>query len=225
MDIGEEHLMDQLLSADELVCETRHRVKNSLQLVASMLSAQARQSRDAALVAGLREAISRIIAVAHLHDNLQSDREQVVHVDDYLRDICNDLDLAAGSGPDRFGVRLLAEPIILSEPEGLAVGLIANELVTNALRHAYPNGSGPVDLTFARDNERIVLTVADRGMGRLDACEGLGLTFVRLLTQKLHGELAISDAAPGTQVVVTFAGSDPTPIQPARRDQWSGARK
>jgi two-component sensor histidine kinase len=205
--------MDQLLSADELVRETRHRVKNSLQLVASMLSAQARQSRDPALVAGLREAVSRIVAVAHLHENLQNESEQVVQVDDYLRDICNDLALTAGEGHNRSGVYVQAEPIRLSGPDGMALGLIANELIVNALQHAYPNGGGPVEVTLSRSNGSIVLRVADMGDGRSDPAEGLGLTFVRLLAQKLHGQLEFLDAAPGTCVRLTFVGSDMTPCQ------------
>jgi two-component sensor histidine kinase len=200
--------MDQLLSADERVRETQHRVKNSLQLVASMLSAQARQSRDAALVEGLRDAVSRIVAVAHLHENLQNQSEQVIHVDDYLRDICNDLTLAAGEGADRSGVAVDAEAVTLPGPDALALGLIVNELVTNALRHAYPGGDGPVEVSLAHNNGRIVLTVVDRGVGRIGACESLGLTFVRLLAQKLRGELEISDGAPGTHVSVAFVASD-----------------
>jgi two-component sensor histidine kinase len=205
--------MDQLLSADELVRETRHRVKNSLQLIASMLSAQARESRDKALVAGLRDAVSRIVAVAHLHENLQNGGEDVVHADDYLRDICNDLALTAGSGASRSGVHVHAEAVRLPGPDGLALGLITNELVTNALQHAYPDGSGPVEVRLAHNEDRIVLTVADRGVGRIGACESLGLTFVRLLTQKLHGELEISDAATGTNVRLTFAGSRPEAVR------------
>jgi len=201
--------MDQLLNADEVVRETQHRVKNSLQLVASMLSAQARQSRDATLATGLRDAVSRIVAVAHLHENLQNQTEQIVHVDDYLRDICNDLALSAGWGLDRPGVQVDAEDVRLPGPHALALGLVANELVTNALRHAYPTGSGPVAVTLARHDGRVVLTVADKGVGRFGDGEGLGLSFVRLLAQKLHGELAISDAAPGTQVSVTIAASPP----------------
>jgi two-component sensor histidine kinase len=196
--------MDQLLSADELVREAQHRVKNSLQLVASMLSAQARRSGDAALVAGLRDAASRIVAVAHLHENLQNQTEQVVRVDDYLRDICRDVALTAGRDRDRAGVQVHAVDVRLPGPNALALGLVANELVTNALRHAYPTGSGPVEVTLTQDKGQVVLTVADKGVGRFGAGEGLGLSFVRLLAQKLQAELEISDAAPGTQVSVTF---------------------
>lgn len=201
--------MDQLLNADEVVRETQHRVKNSLQLVASMLSAQARQSHDATLATGLRDAVSRIVAVAHMHENLQNQTEQIVHADDYLRDICNDLALSAGRGRDYPGVQVNADDVRLPGPHALALGLVANELVTNALRHAYPTGSGPVAVTLARQDGRVVLTVADKGVGRLGVGEGLGLSFVRLLVQKLHGDLAISDSAPGTRVSLSFVASHP----------------
>ena len=201
--------MDQLLSADDHVREIRRRVKNSLQLIASILSAQARESRDEALVGELRDAVSRIVAVAHLHENLQNESEDIVHADDYLRDICNDLALTAGSGRSRSGVHVHADAVRLPGPDGLALGLITNELVANALQHAYPDGTGPVEVMLASNEDSIVLTVADRGVGRFGACERLGLTFVRLLTQKLHGQLEISDAATGTSVRLTFPGSRP----------------
>jgi two-component sensor histidine kinase len=199
--------MDQLLNADELVRETRHRVKNSLQLVASMLSAQARQSRDVSVAAGLREAVSRITVVAHLHENLQYADEQMVRLADYLRDICNDLALTAGTTEGRGGVHLHADAIVLPGPDAVAVGLITNELVTNALRHAYPSGAGPVEVTLARNGGRFVLTVADKGAGRFGSAEGLGLTFVRLLARKLHGEIEFSEARPGTCARLSFLGS------------------
>lgn len=199
--------MDQLLNAEQVVRETQHRVKNSLQLVASMLSAQARQSRDASVAADLHEAVSRIAAVAHLHENLQSAEGQMVRLDDYLRDICTDLALTAGTTQGRGGVHLRADAVELAGPDAVAVGLIANELVTNALRHAYPDGSGPVEVTLARIGGRLVLTVADKGVGRFGPLEGLGLTFVRLLARKLHGEIEFSELRPGTSVRVTFVGS------------------
>jgi two-component sensor histidine kinase len=199
--------MYQVLASDDLVRETRHRVKNSLQLLASMLSAQVRQSRDPALTAGLRSAISRIVATAHLHEHLAEHAYQQVDAADYLRDICNDLEILAAAAPDRVAVRLTAEHAVLDGPDALALGLSVNELVTNALRHAYPEGGGVVAVSFGRSEDRFVLTVTDGGVGCAAAAEGLGLTFVRALTRKIRGEVTVTECSPGTQVRIEFIGS------------------
>lgn len=203
--------MQHLLTSHELVRETRHRVKNSLQLIASMLSAQIRESRDKTLTKALLEARHRIVTVAHLHEHLQERGLQAVDVADYLTNICRDLDLVAASGDGPARVRVEAEHVELPSPVALALGLIANELVTNALTHAYSGDSGDVNVTFGRNANGFALAVEDQGMDWADdapdAAEGLGLTFVRLLAHKLHGEFTVSDRVPGTRASVVFGGS------------------
>lgn len=200
-----EFVMNQILTADEFVRETRHRVKNSLQLVVGMLSLQARQSQDEALVRGLREAMTRVATVAHLHEHLQYLGARCVDVADYLKDIC--IDLNNGVSQNSHDIRLEAEHIEMDGPRALVVGLIVNELVTNALKHAYPDDSGPITVRFERTNSGLMLTIFDQGVGNSGVNEGLGLAFVRMLARKLQGELTNYDCKPGTGVRLKFQKS------------------
>ncbi len=194
--------------ADERIHEAHHRVKNSLQLVASMLANHARHSPDRALAGELTEAARRVVAVARLHEHLQDTPEGPVEVAGYLAEICGDLTATAGYGPDDQRVCLHSENAQLPAAEAIALGLIVNELVTNALKHAYPAGGGLIEVNFAHLARGLQLTVADHGVGLPGAGRqrlgGLGLSLVHQFAARLKGLLTTSDNAPGVRVSLVF---------------------
>jgi two-component sensor histidine kinase len=205
--------------ADDRIHEVHHRVKNSLQLVASMLASHARQSSDRSLGGELTEAARRIVAVARLHEHLQQDHDGPVEVADYLAVICRDLTASTSDGANDRRVRLWAIKAELPAAEALALGLIVNELVINALKHAYPEGGGLIDVNFEHSPGGYRLIVADHGVGfsdaRVEKFDGVGSTFVRQFAARLRGLITTTDNAPGVRVSLTF-GQRTTAIDPTR---------
>jgi two-component sensor histidine kinase len=185
--------MDPILASGESAWETPFRVRSSLRLLASMLSDQLRQDRDPALTAGLRPAIGRLIAIAHLHDRLAECTHQKVDVAEYLRAICHDPEMLAEAAPCQIGVRLAAEHALLDGPDALALGLSLIELVTSVSRRADLDGPSVISLNLGRSEGRLALVVTECDIGRDGATEG--------------GDLALTDGVPQVEIRIECAGS------------------
>lgn len=184
--------MDPILACGQFAGQTRHRANNSFLLLASMLSAQLQQHRDPALTAGLRPAISRLIAVAHLHDQLAERARQQIDVAEYLRAICRDPDMLAEAAPCHVDVRLTAEPASLDGPDALALGLSLIELVTSASRRADLDGPGVISLNLGRSKGRLALVVTECDIGREGRTGG--------------GDPAFTDGLPHLEICIACAG-------------------
>jgi two-component sensor histidine kinase len=148
----ERRLQEALEFQKTFVREINHRVKNSLQLVASMFSLQANSSQDPSLVQSLHEATSRVTAIARIHERLYRNSEILtVDLAAYIEDICSDL---AGLMPDSELNYERGEPVRISTDRAVRVALIVTELITNAAKHGYPNGLGRILITLARSGSR-----------------------------------------------------------------------
>ena len=192
----------------ELGREADHRIKNSLQLVAGMLSREARNSEDPRLSRHLREAEMRIQAVARLHDHLSMSKDREIEVLAFLRSVCEDLVVASGCEERGIEIRVDGSPLVLAASEALALGLIVTELATNAIKHAYAQRGGAVRVAFSPDpaSSGYAMTVEDDGPGLaapLDiSSRGSGLSFVRQLATGLGGELVVEQRSGGPGLVV-----------------------
>jgi len=193
-----------------LLREIHHRVKNNLNVVASLLSMQSAYARVPEDEALFDEARDRIIAMARIHEKLyRSDSLSAVDIGGYIRELVQGLAMAY-SRPDvtlRFGI----EGMDLGLDRAVPLGLIVNELVTNCYKYAFPAGRGgeiAVSLRPAAAAGRFVMTVSDNGVGlplSLDTRTPLtlGLNLVNILTEQIEGALRI-DTAGGTSYVITF---------------------
>jgi two-component sensor histidine kinase len=189
--------------------EIHHRVKNNLQVISSLLNLQASVLVDAHALAQLRESQDRIRSMALIHERLyQSENLALVNFGEYLRDLANSLFRSYGLGR----VRLLTsiQPINLGVNIAIPCGLIVNELLTNALKYAFPDGrEGEVDLRLALDgNSQCVLIVRDDGIGfpsELDFrhSPSLGLQLVNTLTTQIDGTIDMTRDN-GTTFSITF---------------------
>ena len=188
-----------------LLQELEHRTKNDLQMIASLLGLQANSHSDGAVKAALKSAVSRVQVVAQAHDRLQRrDPAAMVRTDDYLRDLCHGLgELLRDVRP--IAVSVEAERIELPTSIAVPLGLLANELVTNAFKYAFPDDRGGtirvilkrVDATWAE------LRVIDDGVGCTgEPRQGLGTRLTALLARQLGGTIAREAAGPGCRVVV-----------------------
>ncbi|HEY8616032.1 sensor histidine kinase [Phenylobacterium sp.] len=177
----------------EMFDELNHRVKNNLALVSSLLALQARTAPPD--VRGhLQKAVDRIQAISDVHASLyRSSRKDDVDFAAYLGDLCQRLQSSLLEH-DRIRISLLAEPAVLPLDRAVAVGVVVNELVTNAAKHAYPPpAAGEISVRLERVDRSLVLSVADRGRGLPgEPGAGLGMRLVRSMVQQIGGSLEVS---------------------------------
>jgi two-component sensor histidine kinase len=197
-----------------LVREVDHRVKNSLQLVGSLLSIQARRSGDPATVAAIEEARSRVLAVADVHEQLhQAARVDRVPVGAFLEGLCRRISTTKPDGVDAIVVQ--AAPGELSSEQVLTIGLAVNEMILNAFKHAFPDGRhGAIRVDFTHAGGTARLAVADNGVGMAGApaAQGLGLRLLSALAAQLGGTLDQGiEGAHGTRVALSFPYPETAP--------------
>jgi len=186
-----------LAEKEVMLKEVHHRVKNNLQIVTSLLFLQADTSKNASLREALKKSRGRIQSMALVHEELYRSTDLAsVDMNEYVRKLCADLAEALEStAPILFSECQLRLPITQSIP----CGLILNELITNALKYAYPDGrSGEIRVRLSDDSGIVRLAVEDDGIGmgsgtkHAETCS-LGLSLVEGLVTQLHGQLHIVD--------------------------------
>ena len=191
--------------------EISHRVKNSLSLVAALLSMQGRESDDPDVKRALSDAEARVHAIAQVHDRLwRRDDVRIINLADFLSELCDHLRLSAPTHDLACDV----PPVTIDTDQAVSLGLLANELVTNTLKYAYPGGAGRVSLSVSRaEAGALRLEVSDRGVGLpADAgTSGLGRRIIATLSRQLGGKPQWQDAAPGARFVLVFRPDAPTP--------------
>lgn len=187
-----------------LVRESNHRIKNNLQLVASMLSMQARSASEPRIAAQLIDAGRRVTAVAHLHERLQVDDGIAVAVAPLLKEVCADIVYSSGCDKRGVSIELMASPLKLPAERALALALILNELATNSLKHAYERCPGRICVTLEQSPVRR-LSVADYGLGSAIASgDGFGFTLVKQLARRLDGAFSFETHETGALATLRF---------------------
>ncbi len=187
-----EDALRQALAAQQMLArEADHRIKNSLQLVAALLRLQSGRAADPMTRAALEAATARVRAVAEAHRALQNSADlRSVQLADMLRDLA----AAAGALHPGADIRTLApDGLSLDAERAIPLALVLSELVTNALKHAYPEGQGgPVYLMAEACGDRLLAAVADDGVGLPAAGMpggSLGETVVRSLARQIGASL------------------------------------
>jgi hypothetical protein len=212
----ETELRRSLQEKEALLQEIHHRVKNNLQVISSLLNLRAESSQDPETLQMLRESQDRVRSMALIHEKLyQSQDLEQVDFGSYVRELTNHL--MNSYGTESAGVRLTAtaDDVSLRIDKAVPCGLIINELVSNALKHAFPDGrSGEIHVSLRSEpDRRLTLSVADNGVGLpadqdVDAAETLGLQLIRVLTSQIDGRARLdSRDGSGTEASITFAPS------------------
>lgn len=192
-----------------LIKEINHRVKNSLQLVGSMFHLQAKRTKEPALTQALEEAYGRVTAVARVHERLYRDGDvKAVDLAAYLGDVCNDLNEVASPCTVEFSSK---QPIRLSTDRAVLVALLVGELVTNAAKHAYPNGHpGLIRVELSPlDQKCFCVAVRDDGKGLPNDFDseqghGFGMTIMRAFLQQSGAELVTRRLPKGSEFFLTI---------------------
>ncbi|MCB5198799.1 PAS domain-containing protein [Loktanella sp. TSTF-M6] len=165
---NEARLSEALAARDLMIAEVNHRVKNSLQMVTSILNLEGSATVDPAARSSLRAATARVNAVAAIHASLYEDADvSSVWIDRYLKRLTTHLRLSLSSDARGLQITYDAESIRLDTDRAVSLSLAVNELVTNSFKHAYgPEDDGTVTITLRRaDENMILLEVADDGTG------------------------------------------------------------
>lgn len=215
--LAEQKIRASLREKEVLLKEIHHRVKNNLNIIASLLSLQSAYTEDEKTLGMFKESYDRIKSMALIHERLyQSENLAKINFAEYLRSLVTDLFCSYGVNPDTIIRRITGDDVSLSIDAAIPCGLIVNELVSNCIKHAFPEGKKGeicVDIHSGDDN-RFTLTVHDNGVGfprDLDfrTTKSLGLQLVVTLTDQLRGTIGL-DTGNGTAFKVTFREPEPT---------------
>lgn len=211
LETANRNLLSLVAEREILMVEVNHRAKNSLAVAAALLGLQARRQSDPAVRALFEESQERLGAMARVHDLLsRSESDQYIDLATYLAQLCEALSGIAEE--DRIRLRTDAEAgLLLDADTAFPLGIILTELITNALKYAFP---GPRAGSITAEARRLAsgdvqLVVKDDGVGMAEPREGsLGYGLVRSLVKQIHGEILV-DGAAGLRVTIRF------PVRPA----------
>lgn len=228
LDVSDRKLSEQLITADKerveeavrvrtgeleaaletqtaLLHEVDHRVKNNLQMISSLILMQSRTISDKAAKNSLATMLERIEALSTVHRRLyQSKDVSKFDVSDFARDLVSDL--LAASGRSQISSKLDLEPIVVPADKATPVALIVNELVTNALKHAFRDETtlGSIGVKMSQPDGHLIIEVSDDGVG-MDGNAGdgsFGMRLIRQLGRQLHADVEWRNASPGTRVLI-----------------------
>ncbi len=206
--MAEEKLRASLHEKDVLLKEVHHRVKNNLQVISSMLSLQSMSQSDRATLGLFRESQDRVRSMALIHEQLyQSGDLSRIDFGAYADSLTANL-LRSYATAGTIKLKIDVRDILIGIDLAIPCGLIINELVTNALKHAFPDGrNGTVVIAMRRDGGEYVLTVTDDGVGMPPHVKGdagsFGLQLVDTLIGQLEGSIDVAVNG-GTAYAIRF---------------------
>jgi two-component sensor histidine kinase len=191
-----------------LLREVNHRVGNSLQIIASLLHLQASSAAQDEVKAALTNAMGRVAAVAQVHRRLYTSQDlKSVVLNQYLDSLLEDLRRSA-EGNRMSRLTLKAEPIEIDPDRAVAVGIIVNELVMNAVKYAYPDGAGPIHVELTSQGDDLLLSISDDGVGDNVKADprstGMGQRIVAAMASKLDASVERDPTHSGTRIMLRF---------------------
>lgn len=195
-----------LTEKDTLLREIHHRVKNNLQVISSLLRLQSNSTKDEAAVEALKEGQTRVQSMSLIHQNLYGkDNLTGIGMKNYLNELCANL-IQTYSTVRNVNLNTEIEDLKLDVNTVVPLGLIINELVTNALKYAFPDDvGGEINISLCLKDEQLILKVEDNGVGfdseQLDESESFGFGLINAFTSKLEADLKV-ESAQGTSVTL-----------------------
>ncbi len=197
--------MDKTLKQKEvLLKEVHHRVKNNLQIIASLLNLQMNRMENELAKEAVKESRNRVQAIALMHKGLYQDEHyNKVNVETYLLDLINQQKLFSVVNNKEINFQLEVEPILLSIDDAVPIGLILSELISNSVKHAFKDSSQDPVITIKvkQQNDSIVVSFGDNGVGlndnfKIENSDSLGFEIVLALTEQIEGKIEIKSRKP-----------------------------
>ena len=210
-DVTERKQLDEARKKELLLKEIHHRVKNNLQVISSLLYLQSRRIQDRKVVEMFNESGNRVKSMTLIHQKLYQSKDMAsVGFAEYVRDLTDALFISYGADPNLIRLTLNIDDGFVGIDTAIPCGLVINELVSNSLKYAFPDGrSGSIGITMYRTEDQVVrLVVSDDGIGLPEdvdhrKTETLGLQLVATLVEQLEGSIELNREK-GTQFVITF---------------------
>jgi two-component sensor histidine kinase len=194
-----------------LLKEIHHRVKNNLQTISSLLSLQSESITDKNAYDAVQESKNRVASMAQIHQKLyQGENLAAVEMRDYFETIGKAIIDSFGQKAENISLKIDMSEIELDVDSAVPIGLITNELITNSIKHAFPNKQkGNILITLAQEEDGLLkLIISDNGQPTsnrsiIDKNKGFGTLLIQLLTTQLGGTLEKSNEA-GTSTIIQF---------------------
>ncbi|HEV3256913.1 MAG TPA: histidine kinase dimerization/phosphoacceptor domain -containing protein [Gemmataceae bacterium] len=208
---AEERIRASLREKELLLKEIHHRVKNNLQVISSLLSLQSGFVTDAKALEVLKESQNRVKSMALVHERLYQSKDlSNINFAEYVHSLVSGLFHSYAVNFRRISLKVTGDDVVLGIDTAIPCGLLIHELVSNALKHAFPAGRGgeiAIDLRCDQ-SEQLALVVRDNGIGfpkdiDVHTADSLGLQLVNTLTAQLDGTLELCGGA-GTAFTITF---------------------
>lgn len=205
--VNNRRITEQASRLTMLMQELHHRVKNNLAIVSGLLRLQANRLGDASAVQAVRESQQRVEAMSLIHQRLyQTDAVTTVNMQHYVTDLADSLRTAYGHQQDQFDLELAIQQPLLDVNLAVPLGLLLNELLTNAFKHAYAEVARPglrIYLGPAPGGTGLLVEVQDNGPGLrpgqwLEPSRSFGKRLIASLSEQLGGEMEIAPDVPGT---------------------------
>ena len=201
-----------LKEKEVLLREVHHRVKNNMQVISSILNLQSSYVSDEYALTLLKESQNRIKTMAYIHESLYQNKSFTsVDFSDYVYTLVNNIVQSYSASSEKIKLELNIDKVILSLDSSIPAGLIINELITNAIKHAFPGSrQGTITFNLRCENNFVFLELKDNGVGfapgiDFENSHSLGLQLVNTLIEQIEGELKFKSKKDiGTEVLVTF---------------------
>lgn len=201
---------EQLLTDKEwLLKEVHHRVKNNLQIVMSLLSSQSLYLKSADAMEAILASENRIKSISLIHQKLYTgDNLSSIHLPEYVNDLLDNLMDAFDTRTQKIQFIQQVDDIYVDSEQAVPLGLILNEAVTNAIKHAFTAHGGKILVSLRQNSTAIALSISDNGKGLpadfdIHAANSQGMEMIQGLTAQLKGTFTISNVA-GTFILITF---------------------
>ncbi|MGC9516865.1 MAG: PAS domain S-box protein [Methanomicrobiales archaeon] len=215
-DISERKLYEyqiekSLAEKDLLLKEIHHRVKNNLQIISSLLNLQSTFIDDSAAYEVFRESQNRVKSMAMIHEQLYQSKDlSHINFSDYIKSLVSGLLSSYTINPEQIKINIDVRDISMDINTAVPCGLIINELITNSLKHAFPDPfEGSIDIKMDKKEDEYVLEISDNGIGipkeiDIKTNKTLGFLLINSLVKQLEGNIHI-DRGKGTRFTVNFS--------------------
>lgn len=191
-----------------LLKEIHHRVKNNLEMVKSLIALQSAKLEDGASKEAMLASQNRVQSMGIIHQKLyQGENLGSIEMKDYFMNLGEGV-LDTFNAEDKVKIVCAMDDLNLDVDTAVPIGLIVNELLTNALKYAFPEGTqGKINISLSKENDELLLKVSDNGIGKTKGAKpkgtGFGTQLIQLLTQQLNGTIS-EDHKNGTAVAFNF---------------------
>ncbi|WP_440999167.1 histidine kinase dimerization/phosphoacceptor domain -containing protein [Fodinibius sp. SL11] len=208
------NIKENLREKETLLAEIHHRVKNNLAVISGLLQLESSNVENEHTEQILKNSQLRIQSMATVHEMLYKAHDfNNLSFNDFIKKMVASIHDIYKSAYSELSVEVDVKDIDLNVNQAVPFGLMVNELVTNAFKHAYPDGgSGVVAISFFEEEGNVVLTVEDEGMGldsdfSLEESESLGFSLIKILSQQIDADVTV-ESKNGTKVTVVFEKKD-----------------